>query len=72
MLNRHFMSLNILFKIFYVDIYTSASIQFILRKENCSKINLEDLYGSNYKIDNLKTFNKNVLTIMVVQQIHNM
>ena len=44
--------------IFYVDIHTSTYTLFILRKENCSRINSKDLYASNYKIDNLETFNK--------------
>jgi hypothetical protein len=52
--------------ILYVNIHTSASPQFIIRKENCNRINLEDLYASNYEIDNLETFNKNVSTIIPV------
>jgi hypothetical protein len=45
---RYFMSIYLL--LFLLSLF--------LKRENCSRIIVEDLYGCNYKIDNFETFNK--------------
>jgi hypothetical protein len=58
MLNRPFMSLNVIFRTEILDVDLFMLLLFILIKEDYSRITAEYLYGLTVKIDNIKTFNK--------------
>jgi hypothetical protein len=58
MLNRPFMSLNVISRTDILDVDLLLLLLFILIKEDYSRITAEYLYGLTVKIDNIETFNK--------------
>jgi len=58
MLNRPFMSLNVISRTEILDVDLLLLLLFILIKEDYSRITAEYLYGLTVKIDNFETFNK--------------
>jgi hypothetical protein len=58
MLNRPFMSLNVISRTEILDVDLLLLLLFILIKEDYSRITAEYIYGLTVKIDNIEAFNK--------------
>jgi len=71
MLNRPFMSLNVISRTKILDVDLLLLLLFILIKENYSKIIAEYFYGLTIKSTILR-LSTNVSSIMPVYQIHSM
>jgi hypothetical protein len=72
MLNRPFMSLNVISRTEILDVDLLLLLLFILKKESSSRITAEYLYGLTVKSTILRLSIKNVSSIMPVYQIHSM